>query len=392
MIILNTVYFLFFATLGVLIPYLSIYMFGIGYNSQTIGIAMSIIGFVRIFSPIIWEHIGNKFLKDNRHKIISIISSIGIFVTLLILIFVRNKFIFYTIFFILNFFWSAILSQIENIALNYSVKFNINYSKIRIWGSIGYIASTIATSLVITKFGSNSFVYLLIIFDFILIYFIFKIKDNESSVIKSDFTEDNNKIKFKLNEKIILFLLITFLTQASLGPFYSFFVPFVNKFGWSTFDAGLMISIGVIAEIIVFNNMRYLISKYSLKSLFIFSMLCTMLRWFLFAQFANYGIAIWVGSILHCTSYASIHVVSMEWILKNTTHDDKFLMQAMYNGLGFGGGGAIGAGIAGFLWNNDSGSSNAFYFAFFCVLFALPLCLMLFSKKNKKLSIQSKYQ
>lgn len=373
-------YFFFFSLVGVLIPYLSIYLSDLGYSSENIGAILSIIGIARILSPVFWDKITKNISSPKKIATGTCMASL---LSLIPMIFIKKEYYFYFIFFIFNFFWAAILPQIEILALRMTKNYEIDYSRIRRWGSVGYLVATVLASTIISHYGSITYVYLLIIIDGLLIISILLIKD--ISIINNR-EENPNRDLFKsqwyFNKKLWLFLTITLLVQASHGPYYAFFVLFVNKLGWSTSWAGIMLSIGVLSEIFVFTIMHQLLSKFQLKYLLWFSILLTIIRWVIFAQFAEYAVALWLGILLHGISFAAIHALSMQWISKEIPDSNQSIVQALYSGLGFGGGGALGAGIAGFLWNEGINSTKTFYFAALCVLIAFIASLFIFNLKS----------
>jgi PPP family 3-phenylpropionic acid transporter len=150
-----------------------------------------------------------------------------------------------------------------------------------------------------------------------------------------------------------------------------------------------MLSSGVVSEIFIFSIMKKLLFNFSLKHLFWFSTSMTIIRWLIFAQFAEYSIMLWLGIILHGLSFAATHALSMQWISKEISDNNQSMVQALYSGLGFGGGVALGTGVAGFLWNDGTNSSGAFYFAAFCVFIAFILSLYIFDSQKENLTVES---
>jgi len=142
---------------------------------------------------------------------------------------------------------------------------------------------------------------------------------------------------------------VTILVQVSHGPYYVFFSIHLQQLNYSNSAIGLLWSLGVLAGIVLFWRIAFFIRHFSLRNLVIMSLSLTVLRWLLTAYFsANISLLIF-SQCLHAFSFGLLHAVSMKYI--SVFFDDKQLQgHALYSGLGFGLGGAIGAYVAGIAW------------------------------------------
>ena len=84
--------------------------------------------------------------------------------------------------------------------------------------------------------------------------------------------------------------------------------------------------------------------------------------------------------LLHAGSFAIAHTCAMQFIQEIFPKAQRGRGQAIYAGLIFGGGGAIGAYFAGLSWQNGSGATATFMFA---ALFALLACLLVLTLPRK---------
>jgi PPP family 3-phenylpropionic acid transporter len=163
-----------------------------------------------------------------------------------------------------------------------------------------------------------------------------------------------------LAPRFVIFFISGVLLQISFGPYYGFFALFLRDLAYSGFSVGLLISLGVVAEILVFIFASSFFKAFSLKGLLIFSLAATALRWFLVALYAE---SIWLlafTQLLHAASFALFHSASMVFISDHFTHCQQSRGQAVYLGGVYGVGGAIGAYVAGVLWLDGLGASTAF--------------------------------
>ncbi|WP_351119647.1 MFS transporter, partial [Psychrobacter sp. SMN/5/1215-MNA-CIBAN-0208] len=76
-------------------------------------------------------------------------------------------------------------------------------------------------------------------------------------------------------------MLSAMLLQMSVGPFYGFFVLYLKQVGYSETIAGMLVALGVLAEIIIFFYSSRLIRQYGIRVLLVVSILLTAVRWLL---------------------------------------------------------------------------------------------------------------
>jgi PPP family 3-phenylpropionic acid transporter len=85
--------------------------------------------------------------------------------------------------------------------------------------------------------------------------------------------------------------------------------------------------------------------------------------------------------LLHAGSFAIAHSCAMQFIQQYFPKHLRSRGQALYAGVIFGGGGAIGAYVSGLLWRDGAGASTTFYFAALLALAATILALTLPSQQ-----------
>ena len=133
---LSGFYFFYFASLGVLIPYWSLYLKSLGYNSLTIGGLIAILPATKLIAPYICG-----WLADHTRRSMLIIRVTSILAVLSFLLVFVSQQLWWLIFAMLlfSFFWNATLPQFEAMTLNHLGDDTHHYSMVRLWGSLGFI-------------------------------------------------------------------------------------------------------------------------------------------------------------------------------------------------------------------------------------------------------------
>jgi PPP family 3-phenylpropionic acid transporter len=288
-------------------------------------------------------------------------------------------------------FWTAILPQLEVLTLN-SVRHSSKiYARVRLWGSLGFIVLAIFAGQIMAFYQEqglpnvtkSSFTYAFVFMGcatlFLLLLSTLTLKSRH--VLSTEKTQVLS-IKEKLLElRFLIFFIAGILLQISFGPFYGFFALFLRDLEYPGFAVGLFISLGVLAEILVFIFASSFFKHFSLKILLIFSLAVTALRWFLVALYADSAWILALTQLIHAASFALFHSASMIFISNHFSSCQQSRGQAIYLGGVYGVGGAIGAYLAGALWLDGLGATTAFITASVAAL--LAACLMMFLPKEK---------
>lgn len=386
---LSTSYFFYFAILGLISPYLSVFLDGKGFSSVELGEIFAILTATKIVAPSLWailaDKTGQKLLIIRLGALLALLS--------FILLFWLNSY--WPISFCLalfSLFWTAILPQLEVFTLT-SVRHSSKiYARIRLWGSLGFVALAVFAGQVMEYYTQhdssnsivNSFTNAFVLMGSVILLCLLL----STMVIKPQRTV--NKVQQQalaitdklLEPRFVIFFISGVLLQISFGPYYGFFALFLRDLDYPGFAVGLLISLGVVAEILVFIFASNFFRAFSLKVILIFSLAATALRWFLVALYAD---SIWLlafTQLIHAASFALFHSASMIFISEHFTSCQQSRGQAVYLGGVYGVGGAIGAYVAGILWLDGLGASTAFLTASASVL--LAALLMLFLPKTIK--------
>ncbi len=392
---LSSSYFFYFAILGLISPYLSVFLDGKGFTSLELGEIFAILTATKIIAPSLWAILADK---TGQQLLIIRLGAVLALLSFMLLFWLDN---YWAISFCLAFFslfWTAILPQLEVLTLNSVRRSSKIYARVRLWGSLGFIVLAIFAGQVMTfyeKAGiqsvanssfTNAFVGMGCVALLLLLLSTLSLK---SRYVLGKTQKKVLSIKDKLLElRFIIFFIAGILLQISFGPFYGFFALFLRDLEYPGFAVGLFISLGVLAEILVFIFASSFFKHFSLKTLLVFSLAVTALRWFLVALYADSAWFLALTQLIHAASFALFHSASMIFISSHFSACQQSRGQAIYLGGVYGVGGAIGAYIAGALWLDGLGATTAFLTASVAAL--LAAFLMFFLPKEKLKKAQSK--
>jgi len=375
-------YFWYFGLLGLIIPFLPVFLDGKGFSSAEIGEILALIMVTKIVGPALWA-----LLADKTGQQLGIIR-LGAFLACGFFTFLFWLNDYWPIVFCLStfsLFWTAILPQLEVMTLNSIRQSPKIYARIRLWGSIGFIFFAVIAGEAIEKFSSEAFTFL----GFVILFglFLSTLWINQSKIKKSQITKVSS-IKHKLlNISFAVFFLSGVLLQLSFGPYYSFFALYLRDLDYPAFAVGVLISLGVLAEITIFVYAGKIFKYFSVKSILIFSFIITSFRWYLMGHLGDVMIVMILSQLIHAASFGLYHSASIQFIQQHFESSQQNRGQAIYIGGVYGLGGALGAYLAGILWLDGIGATSAFDMAMVAAFIGAIFTLFI---KAKSANIDSK--
>jgi len=344
---LSGFYFFYFALLGAWLPYWSLYLQDLGHSAQTIGLLASIVAGTKIIAPNLWGWMADR--TNQRLRIIrwgsflAFIGFLGIFIS-------QEFWPLVIIVSVFSFFWNAILAQFEVVTLHHLGERFRYYTRIRLWGSIGFILAVDVLGLVFDWWSLSLFPFVLSI----LLSGIWL-----SSLIVSERTqaktheEINGLAAIVKQAPVLVFFIACFLMQVSHGPYYTFYSVYLESYGYSTGMIGFLWSLGVISEVVLFVFMPRLLARFSLRQILLATLSFSVMRWLMIGYFPDNLMVLIPAQCLHAATFGSFHAVAIEIIRRYFQHGHQGQGQALYSALSFGAGGALGAYVSGLLWDTN---------------------------------------
>ncbi|MDP2715907.1 MFS transporter [Rheinheimera sp.] len=365
-------YFTYFGVLGIFVPYFGLFLDGRGLNSADIGLLLAIVTASRIVGPSVWalvaERSGKPLTVMRAGALLAAIGWLSSFAD-------HGFWPLLAGFALFSFFWTAILPQLEVATFAFVNDDTRAYGRIRTAGSVGYIVLVMLGGWLFERYGSEFLPLSALLFLLLLLASLFLLpKVTVSAELSSATVPFSKLIK---NSVLLRFMLAALLLQMSFAPFYGFFTLYSRDLGYSGTQTGLFIGLAVAAEIVAFYFAGSLMRNRSYRLLLTVCYGLTVLRWFLLAGMADNVWWLCFSMLLHAGSFAIAHSCAMQFIQQFFPKKLRSRGQAMYAGVIFGGGGAIGAYCSGVLWQNGNGAVLTFSIAALLALAATVLALSL---------------
>lgn len=365
---LSLAYLAYFGVLGVFVPYIGIYLDSRGLDSMQIGTVLAIVTGMRIIGPNVWA-----LLAERQRDPVgvmrkgAVLAVLGWCATLLPL----DYWPLVAALALYSFCWTAILPQLETSAFHYLENDTARYSRVRSAGSVGYIILVMLGGYLLQHLGAGFLPASALLFLCLMLVVLWQLPKFVPGAQST-----TAPIKFRSlwgHSAFFRFMFAAFLLQISFAPFYSFFTMFCRDLGYTGTQSGLLIAVAVAAEIVAFYFAGKVLQGRSYRVLLGFCYAVTGVRW---ALTGVLGGSAWVLSalmLLHAFSFAIAHSCAMQFIQQFFPEQQRSRGQALYAGLVYGGGGAVGAYLAGISWQNGQGGVQTFVLAGVVALLAALL-------------------
>ena len=355
---LSAFYFFYFAVLGAFVPYRGRYFDALGFDSFTIGLSTAAISLATIAAPYGWAAIADRYHAGQRVLLIGVVMSllalaIGLEQTVALPMIIAMA--------LYSLFWNAILPQAETLTLSRTAKTGSDYSRIRLWGSVGYLLTVLIVGYGVQWAGVWIMQPVVLAFTGVLLLSALLLPRHQR--IDFDMLR-HDTLRGRLRQAHVLaFLAAAILVTISHAPYYTFFDLYLRELGYDPSQSGWLISLGVIAEIGMFWLAKRIIARFSFKRLLLTAVLISAGRWCLLALLPQWLFVLLLVQLLHAVSFALVHSLAMHFLYGEFPEHQRGRAQAIYSALSYGVGGALGNVLAGALWRDGAGGSATYLMA-----------------------------
>lgn len=342
---LSGFYFCYFATLGAFLPFWSLYLKQIGFAAVEIGELTAMLVATKIVAPYLWS-----WLADKTGRCMGVIRVTSLLALLTFAGFLyRHDYLWVaavTITF--SFFWNATLPQFEAATLRHLKTDPQRYSRIRLWGSVGFIAAVLGIGRLLDYVSIAHLPW--IISCLLMSNWLMALITPEAHSLHEG-KAGESVLRLILQPELLAFLAVYMLLQVAHGPYYVFYSVYLQQHQYSATFTGLLWALGVLAEILVFIWMYGLLQRIDLRGLLLGSLALSVLRWLMIA----YGVAslpvILAAQLLHAASFGVAHVVAIQLLHRYFGERHQGKGQAFYSSISFGLGGMLGSVYSGYFWD-----------------------------------------
>jgi PPP family 3-phenylpropionic acid transporter len=359
-LVIGSQYFLYFGVLGIFLPFFNLYCYHLGFSGFRIGILSAVRSVALVLFPLIWGALADRL---NARRPIYILCCFCSALIWMLYLFTVDFWPMLAITIFYGMFFSPIISFLEAFTMDILGKEKKSYGRIRVWGSISFIAAVLVLGKIIDLYSVEIIVVLILAGSLMLS--VISTQVPRLQVAKSKRLPRG--AKSLLDRHVVVFLFCAFLMLVSHGAYYGFFSIHLENLGYGSTFIGLTWAVASAAEIVVMLRSDQIFNRFSIKAVLVFSFMVAALRWFILF-FVQSAAAILFTQVLHAVTYGTFHIASILYIDRLAPDKAKTLGQAVNNATSYGLGLMVGFFFNGYLYE-ITGS-----FALFIISSLIALC------------------
>jgi PPP family 3-phenylpropionic acid transporter len=341
---LSAWYFGYFAFIGAFLPYFSLYLQAIHLSVERIAVLMSLGQLMRLIAPLLWSALAARGTQRVR---IVVLSAVVACMSFLVVFITQDFYELLAGLLVVFFFWSASLPLVEALTLGHLAAHPDRYGRIRLWGSVGFIAAVMGVGALLERAPIDSL--LPVSWALLLVTMLVAVSLRETPVDAPHELEPIGKV---IRQRKVLHLLAAgFCMTAAHGTLYVFYSIHLADHGYSTTVIGMLWTLGVVAEIVVFLRMPELMRRLGLRGILLVCFALAVLRFTAIGWGAAFLALLFVLQVLHGATFGAHHAASMAALNRWFSASQQAHGQALYGSVAYGAGGLLGALLAGQLWS-----------------------------------------
>jgi PPP family 3-phenylpropionic acid transporter len=340
-------FFLYFAYVGLVSPYASLFFLDRGFSVIEIAVLMSMLQITRIVGPFSWGWLSDYL--SNRIGIIRFCACLAA-VTFLSIFFLNSYVAFFIWMFVLHTILSSLMPLGESATVHALFKdnsFDKRYGRLRLWGSIGFIAMVLFAGELFQRKGIELYpiVGAVILTCLALVTFrLHEPKMERRKMVKGEL------LIVLLNPDVRWFLLSGFFMIFAHAALYVFYSLYLADLGYDKFQIGLFWALGVAAEVIFFYFQSKVLSRLDPEIVLQIAFGMGVFRFILMAFFPLTWVLI-LAQLMHAGTFGAHHSAATKLLQRWFTGPLQARGQALMATVSYGLGGTLGGLLAGWLWD-----------------------------------------
>ncbi|HEY6822467.1 MAG TPA: MFS transporter [Burkholderiales bacterium] len=350
---LGAFYFVYFAYAAAMVAYFPLYLSSRGLNAGEIALVLALPQLARIFAPTLWGWLADR---TGAQRGIVAFSCAAMAVGFPALALANGAWGIALIVGLMSVLSAGALPIVEALALASLAGAPGRYGPIRLWGSIGFIAVVLGGGAWLDAKPVSGLPMALGALALVAL----GVSAGLPSV--NVHARVHEKRPLPNSSAIRSLLAAGFCMAAAHGVLYAFLTLHLQRIGYSGTTIGMLWSLGVVAEILIFLYLPAIFRRYSLATLLLASLALGVARFLAIGWLAGVLVILLLAQLLHAATFGLFHAASVAAVHRIFPGSAQGLGQTLFSSLSYGAGGAAGALAGGWGWERG-GPTLAFTLA-----------------------------
>lgn len=336
--------FVYYAFMGTLTTYAPLYFAAHGVTAAEVGILMSLVQVMRIVGPTLWGWVADH---TSRRVLVLRMTALGALAAFSGIAFGRGFAHFFVAMVCLNLFTSAQGPLTEALMLAEMRGDTSRYGRVRLWGSLGFVAAVMAAGFALDRLGVAALPWLA---GLVLLLVL-----GQSLRIREAPRLDGPHAAAPLLQVLRQPAVIAFFAQAALmvgahTSLYAFYSLYLERAGYGKALTGTMWSLGVLAEVVFFYFQASVLRRVGVRTTMMASFAVAVLRFGMIGLGAGWLPVLVLAQLLHAFTFAAHHCASITAMQRWFGGPLQARGQALFMSIAYGIGGTCGGLFMSWCW------------------------------------------
>jgi PPP family 3-phenylpropionic acid transporter len=341
---LSGYYFAYFAYVGAYSPYITLYLKDLGLAATQIGVLYAIPQVMRIFGPNAWGALADRSGAPVAILRLATVMALACFC----LLYFGSTFSWvFAVLVGVHFFTSAQMPVVEALTLNEVREAPGRYGRIRVWGSVGFIAAVLGLGALLDLANPRAVLHVvsgLLFITIIAAWLVPHGTGGQSAAARGPVGPILRRAEVRA------FLCAGALNAFAHAALYTFYSIYLADHGYSKTTIGIMWALGVVIEIGVFQAMPQIMRRFDPAALFFSTFVVCAVRFLIIGWCVDYWWLLVLAQLMHASTFAIYHASAVSLVGRYFGAENQARGQALYISLSFGAGGFAGGIVSGAMW------------------------------------------
>ncbi|HMN45674.1 MAG TPA: MFS transporter [Povalibacter sp.] len=362
-------YFMYFGAVGIFAPFWSPYLALRGFGPVEIGLLIALVSAARAVVPLMLGWIADATKRPTRVLQISAALAVVCFALFPLQ---SGLLSFGLLSLLFGAFWNAVIPLFDSHALHHLGTQSHRYGRLRLWGSVGFIVVTSVGGFILDQAGYRWVPWLALPPMIGAFLMTLTVPPMATTADRISLRELGSIVR---SRGVVAALVVATLVVMSSGAYYAFFSIWLETNHYDKSTIGLLWALGVLAEVAVFAMGQSLLTRFSIRTLFIAAAAGTAVRWMVVAWFVAHPVLLAASQLLHCLSFAVLHFAIVLTAHREFPPALQSTGQSLFSSVAYGGGGLAGSLLAGVIW--AAVSARASYVTAAIIVVFATICAVL---------------
>ena len=335
----------YFLYAGAVVPYFALYLAARGYDAGQIAVVLAMPQLARVVAPAFWGWVADRTGAARAIVVLSAAAVLGGFALLAAF---EGYAATVAVMLGMSLISAGALPIVEALTLGSLEGRTERYGPIRLWGSVGFIVGVLATGAWLDAQAPQSLLGVVIALAALTLAVSFAMPAGRVTGVPV--TADPRLMAIAARPGVLAFFAACICMNVAHGTLYAFYSIYLEAEGYSKTAIGVLWTLGVLAEIVLFLFLPRLLRRYSLRAVLAASLGCAVLRFAVIGWGVHFLWLLVFAQLLHAATFGAYHASSVAIVHRLFTGRLQARGQTLFSSLAYGLGGTAGTLLAGWSW------------------------------------------